>query len=311
MKRPGSILFSFLIAIAIFPFSGHADKVRFGTLGVIQALPLYVAAEKGFFKEKGVQVELVHFNSAMEKDVALTAGQISGYFGDLMTPMVLNANGTPLSMVATIFNTTGSQRTFAILVPPGAPAKTLSQLSKDGIAISSNTIIEYIAAKILEGQKIPADSMNMVEIKNIPIRLQILLTGQVPAAILPEPLVTFAELKGAKAVADDSGKGISATVLAFHDRFLKESAPTVRAFLSAVSQASAFINKRPEDVRPIMNRYCQVPEPLQQKFVIPQYPKLLLPETAGVMDVYHWLKRKGIIQKELTYKQMVADGYLP
>ncbi len=127
MKKAERILFLFLIAIVIFPFSSHADKVRFGTLGVIQALPLYVAAEKGFFNQKGVQVELVNFNSAMEKDVALTAGQISGYFGDLMTPMVLNANGTPLSMVATVFNTTGSQRTFAILAPPGAPAKTLSQ----------------------------------------------------------------------------------------------------------------------------------------------------------------------------------------
>jgi NitT/TauT family transport system substrate-binding protein len=311
MKYPKNILILIVLMIFLCPLSGHADRLKFGTLGVIQALPLFVAAEKGYFNEKGIQVELVNFNSAMEKDVALTAGQISGYFGDLMTPMVLNANGTPLSMVATLFNTTGTQRTFAILAPPGAPPKTLSQLSKDGIAISSNTIIEYIAIKILEGQRIPTDSVNMVEIKNIPIRLQILLTGQVPAAILPEPLVTLAEMKGAKVIADDSGKGISSTVLAFHDRYLKESASTVRSFLSAVSQASAFINKHPEEVRPIMNRYCQVPEPLRQRFVIPQFPKLILPETAAVMDVYHWLKRKAIIQKELTYKQMVADGYLP
>ena len=55
--------------------------IQFGTLPVIQALPLFVAAEKGYFKDAGLDVELVPFNSAMEKDVAMSAGQISGYFG--------------------------------------------------------------------------------------------------------------------------------------------------------------------------------------------------------------------------------------
>jgi len=311
MKYPKNILTLIVLMIVLCPLSGHADKLRFGTLGVIQALPLFVAAEKGFFNEKGIQVELVNFNSAMEKDVALTAGQISGYFGDLMTPMVLRANATPVSMVATLFNTTGSQRMFAILSPPGGAQKTLAQVAKDGIAGSSNTIIEYVTARILEGQKIPVNSLNMIEVKNIPIRLQILLSGQAAGAALPEPLVTLAEMKGARVLADDAGKGISSTVLVFLDRFLKEFPKTVQSFLAGVSEAAAFINKHPEEARPIMNRYCQVPEPLHQRFAIPQFPKPTVPDAAHVMDVYQWLKQKGIIRTEMTYKQMVADGYLP
>ena len=36
-----------------------------------------------------------------------------------------------------------------------------------------------------------------MEIKKIPIRLQMLLSGQVTAALLPEPLLTLAETHGA------------------------------------------------------------------------------------------------------------------
>jgi NitT/TauT family transport system substrate-binding protein len=288
-----------------------APTIRFGVLPVVQALPLFVAAEKGFFRGQGISVDLIPFNSAMEKDVALTSGQIEGYFGDLMTPMVLNANGIPIKIAATLFNTPPSQRMFAIMASPNAPDKRLSELAKAGMAISSNTIIEYIAMKIVESQNIPVKQLNMIEVKNIPIRLQMLLTNQVPAAILPEPMVSLAEMKGAQTVADDAGKGISATVLAFSEPFLKEHPKAAKTFMAAVSEAAAFINKNPAEGRPMMNHHCRIPDLLHQKFAIPPFEKLTLPDPAQVMDVYRWLRSKGIIQKEMNYRQMVTDGYLP
>jgi hypothetical protein len=60
-----------------------------------------------------------------------------------------------------------------------------------------------------------------------------------------------------------------------------------------------------------MNRHCRIPEELHRKFTVPPFPKLTLPESGQVMDVYHWLRAKGIIQKQMDYKQMVADGHLP
>jgi len=285
--------------------------IRFGALPVIQALPLFVAFEKGYFTRHGVTVELIPFNSALEKDVALTAREISGYFGDMMTPMVLNANGIHVRMAATIFNSTNNQRTFAILAAPNSPNRTLKELTEAGIAGSSNTIIEYITLKILSFHDIQMENLNMIETKNIPIRLQMLLSGQVPSATLPEPLVTLAELKGARVVADDAGKGISPTILAFRLEFLKEHPAEVKKFLAAVHEAMSFINQNPKEVRPIMNRYCRIPEPLQQDFIIPKFPKLTAPDYNQVMDVYNWLRKKGIIKAEMNYKQMVSDGYLP
>ncbi len=285
--------------------------IRFGTIPVLQSLPLFVASEKGFFKEQGLNVEIVLFNSAMEKDIALTSGQIAGYFGDLMTPMVLQANSAGVKMVATNFNTTNEQRMFAILASPQSKDKNLSEIAKAGIATGSNTIADYLIIRLLQPRKINKDTITLIDVKNIPIRLQMLLSGQVSAALMPEPLATLAETKGAKVLLDDKGKGLSATVFAFNEKFIKEYPQAVKAFHGAVNKASDYINKNPDEVRTIMNRECKMPEPLQGSFPIPKFPKLVIPARDQVTDVYKWLREKQIITRDMTYKDVVADGYLP
>lgn len=293
------------------PVSEKPPSIPFGTIPVLQALPLFVASEKGFFKEQGLNVEIVLFNSAMEKDIALTSGRIAGYFGDLMTPMVLQANNTGIKITATNFNTTQEQRMFAVLAAPQSAHKGLEEIAKAGIATSTNTISEYLITRLLQSGKISGDKINFIDVKNIPIRLQMLLSNQVPAALLPEPLASLAETKGAKSLLDDKGRGLSATVLAFSEKFLKSHPQAVKAFHAAVDKASDYINKYPQEVRAIMNRECKIPEPFKDAFPIPKFPRLAAPSQKQVADVYNWLHEKKIIAKNMTYKDMVADGTLP
>ena len=110
-------------------------------------------------------------------------------------------------MVAVNFNTTNEQRMFAILAAPQSKDKTLSEICKSGIATGSNTIADYLIIRLLQPRKIGKETINLIDVKNIPIRLQMLLSGQVSAALMPEPLATLAETKGAKALIDDKRSG--------------------------------------------------------------------------------------------------------
>ncbi len=138
------LLMSVVLAIPISGFSKETamkgatpSVIRFGVLPVIQALPLFVAEEKGYFKKEGLDVELISFNSALEKDVAFTSGQISGYFGDLQTCIVLNGNNAPIRIVAENYNATkAGSRTFALLISPKFAGKGLKEAVKAGVAVS-------------------------------------------------------------------------------------------------------------------------------------------------------------------------------
>jgi NitT/TauT family transport system substrate-binding protein len=312
VKIRGYVVFLLAGIFLITPFLVRAaSDIRFGTLPVIQCLPVFVAAEKGYFKEQGIAVELVPFNSALEKDVAFTSGQISGYFGDMLTCMVLSANKIPIKITAVVHNATKNQRMFALVLAPKYVGKDLKDVVGDGVAVSSNTVLDFLTGKFFSIRGIPANQAKMVEIKNIPIRLQMLVAGQVAVAVLPEPLATLAEMKGGKALMDDKGKGWSATVLSFHEGFLDRQPDKARAFMRAIAKASDYINKNPEDVRAIMNRDCRIPDQLKSGFPIPGFPKLALPTPAQVDDVSRWLYQKGTIKKEVPYARMVTDGYLP
>ena len=306
-----------LCAACTVGFSGETQKlqpslrtIRFGTLPVIQALPLFVAAEKGFFSASGMKVELESFQSATEKDVALMSGQILGYFGDLLTPMVIKANGAPVKIVAQNFSTTGKRRMFAIVAAPGKAAATLADVAREGIGAGSNTIVEYLTAKLLAARNIPDSNVKMIEIKSIPIRFQMLMSGQVAAAALPEPLVTLAEITGGRVLMDDAGLNLSPTVLVFEEKMLRDHPDTVRLFLKSVDKAAAYINDHPEEIREIMNRNCRIPEALQKTFAVPSFPKLTRPNTVQWKSVHEWLRQKKIIRIDITYEQIVDDGYL-
>jgi NitT/TauT family transport system substrate-binding protein len=288
-----------------------APEIKFGALPLIHALPLFAAQEQGFFSAAGLKVEIISFNSAMEKDVAMSARQLAGYFGDIMTPMVLRSNEVPVKMVATVFNTTSHRRMFALLAAPNRQVEPLNKLAKEGIAIGSNTIVEYLAVKMLDKQGITAQQTRFIEAKNIPIRLQMLMEGQVPAAALPEPLVTFAEKKGARVLVDDAGMGISDTVLVFTDEFIKRHPEQVRAFLKAVAKGSDYLNNHPEEARLIANKYCRIPHELAKTLTLPSYPTLTLPNREQLVDIYGWLRKKGIISRDMAINELVADGFLP
>jgi len=150
----------------------------------------------------------------------------------------------------------------------------------------------------------------MVEIKNIPIRLQMVIGGQVGAAVLPEPLATLAEMKGARSVLDDAGKGWSVTVLAFKDGFMNQNPTKVKAFLKAVQKASDYINNNPDGVRAIMNRECRMPDQLKQSFAIPRFPMLALPTPGQWQTCRNGSIRRGRSRRKcLTPKwwQMVTS----
>ena len=59
----------------------------------------YAAQERGLFQQAGLNVELVPFGSAQERDTAFVAGAIDGYFGDMVNTLLLKASGQDVKVI--------------------------------------------------------------------------------------------------------------------------------------------------------------------------------------------------------------------
>ena len=291
--------------------AGESRTIKFGTLSVLQSLPLFVADEKDFFDQAGLEVELIPFLTAAEKDIAMKARAIDGYFGDLFTPVVLENNGVDISIVASCYSTQKDRRMFAILTKPGGGYLSAEDLAGIPVAASSNTVIHYVIEKLLTANGVTADKIELLESKNIGLRFQMLTTGQVEAAALPEPLISAAAAQGAGIIADDAGLSTSQTVLIFSEDFIKRNPGTVKRFLRAVETASKYIAANPDSARSAMVEYARLPEPMMTKYPIPKFPELFLPEVGDMTEVIVWLTEKGVVNQKLTYENLVNDSFLP
>ncbi len=284
--------------------------LRFGVLPVPQALDLFAAAAGGDFATEGVKVELVPFDTAAEKDIALTAGQIDGYFGDLFTPLVVRGNGVDCRIVAVNYDTQADRRMFAVLGRPGAGRTTAAQLAGVPVAISSNSVIHYVTETVLRSGGLAADQLEVFESKNIGLRFQMLMSGQLEAATLPEPLATAAIAGGATLIADDRGVAASQTVLVFRHAYLTGHRDVVQRFLRAVSRAQRRLADDPVAARTVMVAHVRLPEALRASFPVPVFPPLGPPHRDAVAAATAWLRGRGVLDADLAYEDVVDYSLL-
>ncbi|MBO8182397.1 MAG: ABC transporter substrate-binding protein [Archaeoglobus sp.] len=278
------------------------EKIKVGILPIEDALPFVVADEEGIFEKHGVDVEVIKFQSAMERDAALTSGQINAVLTDPLAVILLKNGGVDVKIVSLCLGKTPQEGVFTILAAPNSSINKLEDLEGKKIAISSNTIIEYVTDKMLDGVK-----AEKVEIKSIPLRLQTLLEGKIDAATLPEPLASLAAMKGAKKIISDADlpESISQTVIVFKGDFIKSNPDEVKKFLAAYDEVVERINSDPVKYRQKFIEIARVPKPLAESYKMPKYPESQVFPKEFYESYLKWTMEKKLIKEEISYEEAV------
>lgn len=282
------------------------EPIRFGVLNVLDTLPLRVAEHDGLFAAHGLDVELVPFASAMERDVAIQAGRLDGYFGDLIAALLLLEQGRPFPVSLVSYRTTPGQPMFGLAVAPGRAGQGLAELRDATVGYSRSSIMEYLLDKIAERHRLGPTYFNRVEVKKIPIRMQMLLSDQLDAALLPEPLLSLARLKGGSVALTTEDLDIPLTVLCLHERYYDDDGAVFHAFVDAYREAVERLRAHPEQYRELMAETCRIPGPLVKDFPIYAFPAPALPAASEIDDVESWMRTKGMLGEHLDYLSVVG-----
>jgi len=307
-KWVGLFLCFAMLAVPCVSMGAQRTPLKMGILPVIDTLPLIVACDKGLFAGQGIDVQLFTFNSALERDAALTSNRIDGYFADLIITLLLNEKGLNLKVLTESYHTTALHPMFALLASPESDIRTPADIAGNRVAISSGTIIEYFLDAVLLSVKVNPVEVKKLEIKAIPIRYQMLMGGQVELALLPDPLVSKAIADGAHLVADDRKLDTTATILAVKDEVLKKYPGLARHFLSAYAQSVSMINANPGDYMDTLAEKTRFPKDLLGKYSLPPFPDPGVPSEESVQAVETWLKNKQLIMKTGTYETLIWQG---
>ena len=301
------------MVLGLMMASAHAETLRIGVLPAADSIVLHVAADESLFKAKGLDVEVVPFKSALELGAAMRAGRLDGHFGDLMNVFTQNERGVPQAVILTTTHTHQDQRAFGLVVSPKAAEeiKSLADLKGTETAMSSATIIDYLLDRMTTVEKLPEGALKNLEVKQIPIRLQMLQTGKVATAMLPEPLVSVVEARGGRVIWDDRAINEALAVVALRQEKLKPE--TVTGFREAVAEATKLIESEPDRFRAVMVKKGLLPAPVAKDYKMVRFSMFgtkdglpPLPTASDVTRVGEWMVKKGMIKAVPAYESVVV-----
>lgn len=298
------LLAFFLLGCSTEPRSENVIKV--GILPIEDSLPLVVASDEGLFTKHGLHVETISFNSALERDAALISGEIDAVVTDPLAVILLRDKGYDVRIVSICLGKNPDEGVFAILAAPNSSINTVFDLEGKNIAISSNTIMEYVTDLMLSKYNI---SYNKVEIKQIPVRLRTLLDGKVDAATLSEPLSSYAVSKGAKLILSDAmvNESLTQTVIAFRGGFVDENKDGLKQFLKAYKEAVDKINSDKSRYREKFVEIAKVPESVANSYPMPTYPEPEKFPEKFYAKYLEWAVKKELVKREIPYSEAVAE----
>ncbi|GHU96973.1 hypothetical protein FACS189483_01590 [Spirochaetia bacterium] len=287
------------------------SPLRVGIMPDVNSLPLMIARDEGFFAEQGVTVELVIFQNSQERDAAIQAGQLDGAVSDLLAAAFLTAGGFDMKV------TSCTDGRFGVVGSARLNINTLADLRAKRVGLSTNTIIQYIVDTHLESAGVARTEYEPVSVPRMPLRLEMIRTGQIEAAGLPEPLLTAAVEQGGvllsttdgSAVLGTAGRGttvpIDAGVLLFSKKTLDSRLSDVQRFYRAYTRAADRINANPDAYRDYLVEKAAFPAAVKNAYRFVIYRKPTLPAAAQIERVLVWLKTRRLLDAVLTPADLV------
>ena len=289
----------------------EAEELKFGILHTEDTLPIVVAENHGIFEKYGLKVKVIPFNSALERDAALMANELDAVITDPLAVIILRNKGYDIKIVSICLGEKPDEGVFSILSSPHSNINCIKDLKGKRIAISSNTIIEYVTDMLLKKYNIKAEK---TEVRRMPLRLQMLLSDKVDAATLPEPLATYAVSRGAKEIVSDVmlKESITQTVIVFTNSFIENHKTNVEDFLKAYKESVSKINASPYTFKKCFLEVARIPGSMTSSYKVPHYPYPKRFPLKYYKNYEQWALKKGIIKKEMPYRKAIyAPGNKP
>ncbi len=300
----------FVIILLVLLFSSSTleaqslQKIRIGsTTPSITTLPSELAVKKGFFKEEGLDPEMITIRSADIIIKALLTGSIE-YGTSLPSLVAAGVRGLPIKVIGVMI-----KKTTYVLVSHSS-IRSVQELKGKVIGISSFGGASDYAVRVAlrRGGLDPKKDVTIIQVGGSAGRLSSLQSGAIQATVLVAPFNFQAEKMGYRSLlwlgkVMDLPQGGFGT----YERRLKENPEEVVRVMRAASRGIQFIKSYREETVNFMMEWLN----LDRSVAGPVYPILLesladfgLPEDSVVESAVDAAKFQFRMDKEVPLDQV-------
>lgn len=261
--------------------SGGLEKtdLTIGTVPVLGVAPLYIAINKGYFKNEGLNVTPKIYASGALSLPAMIKGEIDLVFSNYISLFNAQAGGAgKLRVIAE--GSASSPNSFGIYVMPNSPIREAKDLAGKKIGVNArNNIATVLTNETLKSAGVDINTLNFVEVP-FPDMGAALQRGDVEAAFLAEPFITAASAGlGVNRIVDagiGSTDGLPIDGYAATEGWVKQHPKAAAAFQRALQKAAADAANRTETEK-VITGYAKVDPKFAPLMAPLQYPTSINP----------------------------------
>ncbi len=220
----------------------------------IDVAPLYIAKNKGYFEDEGLDVKIEQAASGQAATTKMIGGD-ADIVQSSYVPFLLAHTGGSAELKIVADAVSAAPDTFVLVAKKGGDVKSIDDLEGKKIAVSAQkTISDTIVMSAMKANGLDYKSVEFVQ-TSFPDISSAVARGQVDAGLLIEPFLTIgAEEHGVTPIADVATGPTEDFPLAGYGalaEFVEQNPKTVAAFQRAMERATEDAQDR-EVIEPII-----------------------------------------------------------
>jgi NitT/TauT family transport system substrate-binding protein len=249
----GRLFTKFLATTAVvfgmsFAATADAGEMRLGMTTWVGYGPMFLARDKGFFKENGLDVELQIIEDAALYMAAIAAGKLDGNASTIDEIMKYRSPDFCFKAVVALDDSHGGD---GVLVQ--TDVNSLADLKGKAVGMNEGSVSQFWFNILLKREGMTEKDLQITNM-TADDAAAAFIAGQIPAAVTWEPHLTLVRTKNQGKVLIDSAAtpGLIVDVVALTCDYIDKNPKDVEAFVKGLYKAVEFIKTNPEEAYAVM-----------------------------------------------------------
>jgi NitT/TauT family transport system substrate-binding protein len=322
------LLATAVFALALIAPSAHAESIKIGISKLIGYPGVPIAVERGYFKEQGIDAEMVYFDSAQPIAIAVASGDVQFGTAGMSASFYNLAGQGQLRLIASSGGDAPGFYNLAYVASNkayDAGLKSAADLKGHTVAITQvGTSLHYAIGGAAKRYGFAMSDITLKPLQSNTNVIAALSGGTVDAAVMPGgPIlnpIQKGEIKLVAWVADVS-PNLTGSATFTSTKEANEHGDTVKRFLIAYRHgmkdfATAFMNaqgKREDGptapaILDLMSKFAGV-TPADMEKAIPFVDPEGRIDAQSVADQVAWYKSQNLLKGEVDVHQLIDSRY--
>ena len=256
----------------------EVKKIKVGILPTSSMLPLFLADERGWYKEAGLDVELIKMRGGATILPAIAGDSIQIGYSNVISIILARCTGLGFQIICNHVNEgyikkaeeVGGYATSSsgIVVQKDSGIKGAKDLEGKKVAVNAIKNIDWMAVwEWLEKNGADPKKITWVEV-GFPKMIPALMGKKVDAVEATEPFKTILRSKGASLLVNSLHElrpGLTLACFVAKEKWIKENPKAAEGFVSATARGQQYLNTHPVERNQLVTKYTKVSLELAKK----------------------------------------------